>query len=815
MFEKLTLQVPQFSRLEEYSGLWCMDHTAFAATRAMIASMDLQVHVAQNADSPPKPRSAIEKYPGRAGKSVAVIKVMGTLMKQSSSFSGGSSTVQLRKDVRQAANDDDVSAILLAIDSPGGTVAGTKDLADEVKAATKKKPVWAHIDDLGASAAYWIASQCDAIYANQPTAQVGSIGTYAVVYDVSGMAEKAGIKTYLFATGPLKGAGVEGAAITDEQAAEWQSMVNTMQESFDAAVKSGRKLTDKQLADVRSGGCFLGQTAIDKKLIDGIRSYEATFDALAVAGNQKIRESRSTSNGVTLSVENKEKKMNFEQWLSANGFDADALGDKARSKLLAQFEAEQKGTTSIASEAVLESRKAIAAENKRVSDIKSVCKGQHADIEQKAIEDGWDKNQTASAVLDEVRAKRPNPSIITRDHNSDCSREALVAAYILRAGGRLDHPAYQSQKAVAMKVPAFLRAGLNAEQRQKAMEWGHRYSSMSMMDLCREAVRLDGKEVSHDREDLFRAAFSSGGSLTNIFTDSVNAVLLSSYMDSGDTTQGWTSETDVADLKLNERPRVEIGDGLSLLPEGAEADHAKWADVLESYKINRFAKQFVVDEIAVINDSMQVLTETPKKFGEAAGWLRPDIVYSILLQNDSLNATSRALFNTTDANLGSSSALAAATLKVAISAMMSIRENSRNLNLVPTHLVVPTSLYFTANELAASAQLIIAGTAGSVTERGSKNVISDLGLSVVSDGRLENGLVDPTNAESLSGSSSTWYMASNRAHTIEVAYLRGSGRVPQVRSGVLQQGQFGTWFDVRHFVGAKALDWKGLRKTTA
>ncbi len=239
-----------------------------------------------NETKPPELKSAIEKIPARAGQSIALVKIAGSMMKSASSM-GGTSTVQVRRDIRAAAADSDVSGILLAIDSPGGTVAGTDDLATDVRAARRQKPVYAHIDDLGASAAYWVASQADKIYANSPTALVGSIGTMAVVYDMSKSAEAEGIKALLFATGPLKGAGTPGTAVSEEQAAYFQELTDQMQSSFDAAVKRGRGLTDKQLADVRSGGVFTAESAMGKKLIDGVQPLNRTMDELMKAGTPK------------------------------------------------------------------------------------------------------------------------------------------------------------------------------------------------------------------------------------------------------------------------------------------------------------------------------------------------------------------------------------------------------------------------------------------------------------------------------------------------------------------------------------------------
>jgi ClpP class serine protease len=114
---------------------------------------------------------------------IAGIAMAGQITKGDSSY-GGCSSVRVRKAVRKAVNDDQVTAILLHIDSPGGTVAGTGDLADDVAAADKRKPVYCYVEDLGASAAYWVGSQARRVYAN-PTAMIGSIGTVAVVEDSS------------------------------------------------------------------------------------------------------------------------------------------------------------------------------------------------------------------------------------------------------------------------------------------------------------------------------------------------------------------------------------------------------------------------------------------------------------------------------------------------------------------------------------------------------------------------------------------------------------------------------------------------------
>lgn len=280
MFETRHLTVPTFARLDEYFGPWAYEPVRFQLAWQAAAAKNLFSHV--NAGPSPRPQTMTTMVPVRGGKNVAVIEMNGSLMKQQPSM-GGTSTVQLRRDIRSAASDPNVSSILISIDSPGGTVAGTQDLAKDVRDARKKKFVYAQINDLGASAAYWVASQANQVFANAPTALVGSIGTILTVYDESAAAEQAGIKALVFATGPLKGAGTPGAPVTEEQVAHFQRIVNETQTHFDAAVMKGRGLTPSQLAGVRTGGVFPAAEALDRRLIDGIQDFDSTLEALAAA----------------------------------------------------------------------------------------------------------------------------------------------------------------------------------------------------------------------------------------------------------------------------------------------------------------------------------------------------------------------------------------------------------------------------------------------------------------------------------------------------------------------------------------------------
>lgn len=550
------------------------------------------------------------------------------------------------------------------------------------------------------------------------------------------------------------------------------------------------------------------------------------------------------------------KPMNFEAWLKAKGYDPTAITAKLKKTLRAAFKAEavtdeEEETPAAeasemdedeeveASETEVEeveeptnaaarrpslraTRHQLAAEEERVGMIRSRASAsgiseiqigdgagaRRVNLVAHAIREGWDANAVDLAIL---RAERgTGPAVIVRAQDRESTISALQASMIVRAGGRLDHPVFNTPR--GMHLPAWLRANINADVRQRAMEASHRYRNLSAIDLARECVRLDGGSVPHDRDEMLRAAFSSGGSLTNVFTTNVNAILLMSYSEVNDTTVGWCSEAEVGDFKTQERIRVEVGTGLKKLPRGGEADHGKYGDKLESYRIARYAKQFVMDDQDMIDDNFSVFSESPKRFGQEAAWLRPDLVYAHLMSNPTLAATARELFNTTDGNLKTTAALAADKLKAAVSAMRLFREASRNLNIQPTHLIVPSTLEFTGFELLNSAENIVAGTTD--VARGNVNPLQRLGLTLVSEARLENGVTDPATETAYSGSASTWYLASNAVNTIEVGYLRGTGRAPQVRSFVLDRGKWGVGWDVKMDIGVKALDYRGFVKNT-
>jgi len=193
---------------------------------------------------------------------IATVALRGPMMRNPDVIDqlvfGATDTEEVLAAVNEAAEREDVQAILLDIDSPGGSVNGTPELAAAVATASKLKTVYAFSAGQMCSAAYWVASQCDAVYAT-PSARVGSIGVILPVVDSSEAFAQAGLKMEVFAAGKFKSAGTPGTSLTEEQKDWLQSEVEEIAADFRSAVLArGRKIPDEAM----EGQTFSGRRAM-------------------------------------------------------------------------------------------------------------------------------------------------------------------------------------------------------------------------------------------------------------------------------------------------------------------------------------------------------------------------------------------------------------------------------------------------------------------------------------------------------------------------------------------------------------------------
>lgn len=207
-------------------------------------------------------------------KGVAHISLTGPLTKYPTSFSsliGGTSMLQAQMAFKMMAKDDRVKCCMIHADSPGGTVVGTAELVESIKRLDQSKPVVTHINGMGASGMYWIASATRWISAS-PTSEIGSVGAVRQVIDRSGNLEKQGIKTHVITnTGAeKKGLGAEGVEFSVEAKAEMERRLNDLVKPFQVAVAESRGLTTDQTNVIFKAGIYEATPALANGLIDSI-----------------------------------------------------------------------------------------------------------------------------------------------------------------------------------------------------------------------------------------------------------------------------------------------------------------------------------------------------------------------------------------------------------------------------------------------------------------------------------------------------------------------------------------------------------------
>jgi signal peptide peptidase SppA len=215
---------------------------------------------------------------------VAVLPIEGVIAKRANLFvqiSGGTSSELVARDLRAALADAEVHSIILAIDSPGGTVDGTEVLANLVLQARERKPVVALANGAMASAAYWIGSAAGKVYIADGTTQVGSIGVVATHVDVSGAELQRGVRTTEVYAGKYKRIASQYAPLSDSGRATMQEKVDYTYGLFVEAVAAHRGVhVDKVLSDMADGRVFIGQQAISAGLVDGVATLDALIEQL-------------------------------------------------------------------------------------------------------------------------------------------------------------------------------------------------------------------------------------------------------------------------------------------------------------------------------------------------------------------------------------------------------------------------------------------------------------------------------------------------------------------------------------------------------
>lgn len=277
--------------LADYFGLWAIHDAAILRAVEKIQGIDLRTHIQQASGD----GGGSGYTTTRDG--IATININGPMMKFIPSMAEGTSTVRVRQALKSAKRDADVKGVMLVMDTPGGTSKGNEDLAQEVAALAAVKPVFAYVEDMTASAGISVASQATKRFANNATAMYGAMGTYAVIQDTAGMAEKLGVKVHVVRAGDFKGAGTPGTEVTEEQLAELQRVVNVVNEGYLTQISKGLRRSVDSIRPLADGRIIMASDAVSHGLLDGVQSFDQTYQELLRLVSKPISPTKTSSGG--------------------------------------------------------------------------------------------------------------------------------------------------------------------------------------------------------------------------------------------------------------------------------------------------------------------------------------------------------------------------------------------------------------------------------------------------------------------------------------------------------------------------------------
>lgn len=236
-----------------------------------------------------EPRAARRPAKATSG-TVAVLPMFGVISPRLSAMeegSGGLSLERFSKVFREQVNDPVVKAIVLNIDSPGGSAAGVAEFAEEVFAARKEKHIVAIANHMAASAAFWIASAADELVVSTSGA-VGSVGVFMAHIDISELEKMLGVKTTLISSGKFKTEGNPFEPLTEAALEHFQDISDDIFEMFVNGLARGRGVSAAKVRrDFGEGRMALAEDAVSRGMADRVATLDKVLFDLGAKGARK------------------------------------------------------------------------------------------------------------------------------------------------------------------------------------------------------------------------------------------------------------------------------------------------------------------------------------------------------------------------------------------------------------------------------------------------------------------------------------------------------------------------------------------------
>lgn len=701
-----TIKLPS-AILGQFEPLWAIEPTRF---RQVLAAHMATLDGRFDADALPAVEGDDDTGFSTTGK-IAIIDITGVLTKGEGFFTrffGGTSMARTQRAVRESAHDSSITGILLRIDSPGGTVAGTADLTDAVAAAAKIKPVFAWAEDLVASAAYSVASQATKLYVNNATALVGSIGVLSAVEDWSALFEQAGIKVHVLATDDVKGAGLLGSKVTEKQVARLQEEIDDLFVPFLEAVARGRGMTVDEVRKQTDGRLFIAAKAQAIGLIDGVRSLEQTISELQSAeppnGTTSAAKRHTSNHG--------DQSMNFNKHqtglLESLGLAPGATDEQALQSYNA-LEPDKRGLVD-----ALGSESSSNAADPAGSGTGSVT-GQTGDgapptvdvdqAVQAALDADNDRRNSVGALCDQFEARGYDLAELRRTMLSDrkCSTakaNQLVIKHIaendpkITSGLAISGGATQRDKFAQIADQALLvNAGVEspyvyerdpngmgmrmrrdpvaAKKAREAAEMDG-VLGMGLQALARECLRMSGHRGA-DRmngAELYHAVALSAPMAVSVFSHgssdfplileaAAHKMVVAGYEGQPVSFRAWCQEGPVSDFNTHKKLRLSESPLLKKRLEGAPAQHGDFAEERETHSAEEWALAVGLSRKMMVNDDIGAFNDMNRLMGEGVADTVEVEVWDTMLLNSGAGPTMGdgvVMFHTTHKNLAGAGA---------------------------------------------------------------------------------------------------------------------------------------------------------------
>jgi protease-4 len=219
---------------------------------------------------------------------VAVISLSGPVQMDSSGLFFGGSVISpefVRSQLKRAKDDTGVKAIVIQVESPGGSAAASQEILEEIEKV--EKPIVVSFGDLAASGGYYISAKADKIVA-LPATLTGSIGVISEMPNLKGLFEKLGIKMEVFTSGKHKDMYAGLRELTPEEKVIMQEMTDQLYDQFIQVVAEGRNLSEEKVRELATGQLYTGVQAKELGLVDELGGLNTAIDlAASLAGIEK------------------------------------------------------------------------------------------------------------------------------------------------------------------------------------------------------------------------------------------------------------------------------------------------------------------------------------------------------------------------------------------------------------------------------------------------------------------------------------------------------------------------------------------------